>query len=483
MIDKFQKLSKELLTPEGVSLLYKSGINRIQDVETALRRVAIILFTYHPDIGKISNDGAYAHLGFPLGKWFEKIEDYFEKRGYNYHELTSIEILDLLGICTGMPKDLLSTIAGIYTAYGFNSEKTEKSLRSRPFDITKRQLASLRKNVDADFKFLAQVNPSWFVMNERENTNYFQYQELANLPIVDTIAKIAQDIFDPYRKKILAEHLDTLIPMEPDLSEIADEISSGGNPDSRVYIYFGNVIHDDHDSANIVEENHRKLREFWSQTTDPLVSFKYDSASLGEELECLVCPVRIYYYKRAKYLSAWGYKSGRGIAWYNYRLDRIQPNSLAEVPWDSEDVPDELLQTKTEKNLTPSYIQEQMDAVWGFSFYETAATLILRFDRQYHDKHIANTFRHQTFQPMFNITAVKQLLSKEVTDPLLLKELNARINLHPDDAYYQAKIRLNDNEIIMRLRAWGDKVEVLSPNVIRQRMITDLQNTLDAYQK
>jgi hypothetical protein len=62
MIDKFQKLSKELLTPEGVYLLYKSGINRIQDVETALRRVAIILFTYHPDIGKISNDGAYAHL-------------------------------------------------------------------------------------------------------------------------------------------------------------------------------------------------------------------------------------------------------------------------------------------------------------------------------------------------------------------------------------------------------------------------------------
>jgi CRISPR-associated protein (TIGR03985 family) len=84
---------------------------------------------------------------------------------------------------------------------------------------------------------------------------------------------------------------------------------------------------------------------------------------------------------------------------------------------------------------------------------------------------------------VFNITAVKRLLSKEVTDPLLLKELNTRINLHPDDAYYQAKIRLNDNEIIMRLRAWGDKVEVLSPNVIRQRMITDLQNTLDAYQK
>jgi CRISPR-associated protein (TIGR03985 family) len=122
-----------------------------------------------------------------------------------------------------------------------------------------------------------------------------------------------------------------------------------------------------------------------------------------------------------------------------------------------------------------------MALAWGFDFQEDAATLILRFDRVFHNKFIADTFRHQTFEPIANITAVKRLLTTEVTDPLLLEKLNSRIKLHPNDAYYQAQIRLNDNNIIMRLRAWGDKVEVLSPNIIRQRMLTDIQNTLAAF--
>lgn len=69
---------------------------------------------------------------------------------------------------------------------------------------------------------------------------------------------------------------------------------------------------------------------------------------------------------------------------------------------------------------------------------------------------------------------IQQLNQKQ----LLLKILHS---CSPTDIYYKAKYRIDDNNVIMRLRAWGPKMEVLLPWSLRQRMIDDVQDTYNLY--
>jgi hypothetical protein len=163
------------------------------------------------------------------------------------------------------------------------------------------------------------------------------------LPIFTTQnTSTSTEIINSAQKQILSEYLDILTFIEPELSEIADRLTDRQHFDHRVFMHVDYVVPEDHELADLVEQNHQLLRDLWSQKKVPLASFRYNSASLDRELACLVYPVCIYYFQRAKYLCAWGCRTDRGITWHNYRLDRIQLDSLVEIPWDSNDIPDEL---------------------------------------------------------------------------------------------------------------------------------------------
>ncbi|NEO41129.1 MAG: TIGR03985 family CRISPR-associated protein [Moorea sp. SIOASIH] len=64
----------------------------------------------------------------------------------------------------------------------------------------------------------------------------------------------------------------------------------------------------------------------------------------------------------------------------------------------------------------------------------------------------------------------------------LRRKLLAHIDQYPDAAYYTLRYRQNDNNVIMRLRAWGSKVEVLFPRELRQSMKQDIEQTWQLYQ-
>ncbi|RMG05700.1 MAG: TIGR03985 family CRISPR-associated protein [Cyanobacteria bacterium J055] len=51
----------------------------------------------------------------------------------------------------------------------------------------------------------------------------------------------------------------------------------------------------------------------------------------------------------------------------------------------------------------------------------------------------------------------------------------------PSDSYYLIKYRIGDNNVIMRLRAWGANVEVLFPSDLRDKMRSDLEKLWKRY--
>jgi CRISPR-associated protein (TIGR03985 family) len=496
----YNQLVKLLLDPKGLSLIY-NPILRIKDIQGAFRRAIIILFTYMPTRSTAYDSNIQ---GFTLSSWLQDFSlEISDNDGianvmtfaspYNFNDSLSLRnlpsdyqnktTLELLHFCTDLDStDLLNIIKDIYDKYGFTVDEFNENYNKAPFHISGRKLDSMRKIFASDLSFLSGDNRWLKIIFRRENINYYQRNKIADLPIFDSNQVESNDNLSYYQWQILLEYVEILYRIEPEFTKIADRLSEHQIIDHRVNIHLDYVVPEAYESN--VENIHQFLRDIWYREDIPLVSFQYESSSSDLVLDCLVYPVCIYYFQRAKYLCAFGYKSNRGITWHNYRLDRIQPDSYEEVHWESELVPTELFREYKNKHLySPSEIQNMMEDAWGFDFYQKSATLILRFDRVFHDKFIANTFRHETFEQIPNIKSVEKLLTTTVQDPKLVASLKSRLNLHPQDAYYQAQVRLNDNNIIMRLRAWGDKVEVLAPDSIRQRMLTDIQNTVAMYSK
>ncbi len=148
------------------------------------------------------------------------------------------------------------------------------------------------------------------------------------------------------------------------------------------------------------------------------------------------------------------------------------------MTWSNSAIPETLRQHYQQGIPHPTYIQNAIAEAWGFDFYLPSSQMLLRFEQDFHDKYIQDTFRHETFTQI-NLLAVEQILKKSAPSQqeLLLKVFHR----HPHDCYYTAKYRVTDNNVVMRLRAWGPKVEVLLPWDLRLRMIKDLQETRNLY--
>ncbi|NJM68444.1 MAG: TIGR03985 family CRISPR-associated protein [Acaryochloris sp. RU_4_1] len=236
------------------------------------------------------------------------------------------------------------------------------------------------------------------------------------------------------------------------------------------------------------------LREkVWSQPPVPPVLLHYNSASQGNsDFRGTVYPVCIYYSRRALYLCAYGETpvgANKAMGWYNFRLDRV--TKLDVLHWNNPDskpaqIPPSLLTLHRQHKLPqPEYIQEQMENAWGFDFYQTAQPLLLRFERVFHDAYIQESERHPTFLPI-DLNAprkLSQFLGQFDLPPTELQRIQRRMEADPNDAYYRALYRPHDNNLIMRLRAWGSKVEVLLPLTLRERMRLDASATCLLYEE
>jgi CRISPR-associated protein (TIGR03985 family) len=96
--------------------------------------------------------------------------------------------------------------------------------------------------------------------------------------------------------------------------------------------------------------------------------------------------------------------------------------------------------------------------------------MILRFDHSFYKGYVQDTVRHDTFEQV-SYTNVKQLIHKHTHNLAHRQELlKIWQQRSPEDAYYIAKYRVGDSNVLLRLRAWRPKMEVLLPWELRQQI-------------
>lgn len=83
-----------------------------------------------------------------------------------------------------------------------------------------------------------------------------------------------------------------------------------------------------------------------------------------------------------------------------------------------------------------------MAQAWGFDYYQTAALMLLRFDRIHEQRYLKGTVRHETFERVSYVEAKR--LVRKLTQPLEQKTLLGVLARFPQDAYYQAIYREGD---------------------------------------
>ena len=110
----------------------------------------------------------------------------------------------------------------------------------------------------------------------------------------------------------------------------------------------------------------------------------------------------------------------------------------------------------------------------------------MRFNQEFDQRYMKDTIRHQTFAEIADIESVKNLIVEQLTpdkeQQSLQVQLFNKIARAQNDAYYSLRYRVGDNNVIMRLRAWGFNVEVLLPWELRQRMKVDMEKNWKLYE-
>ncbi len=332
----------------------------------------------------------------------------------------------------------------------------DELLQCRLFAVTRRSLF-------ADLQILTEL--SWL---KRQGQKYYRVPDLPNRPTGRSL-ELGSTRLSDYGLNFL----------KPDLATIAHSLSQPIGGVRRFFLEVDYVV--PHTALDRVDDWQDKLRRLWEQNPVPPVQLTYNSAKLGALVKCIVYAVCIYYARRAVYLCAFGQTPTRQGEWYNYRLDRIQ--KMNDLEWTNPDIPQLLLQRFGQRNLpSPDYIEVQMAEAWGFDFYLPPKPMLLRFDREFHDRYIQGTFRHETFEGVSYQKAkqlIRQHTQQQQHQQALLTVLNSR---SPQDAYYYAYYREDDTNVKQRLRAWRPKGEVLLPWELRQSIASEVEKEFQLYQ-
>jgi CRISPR-associated protein (TIGR03985 family) len=324
-------------------------------------------------------------------------------------------------------------------------------LKSRLFGVTRRSLYE-------DLQILCKLG--WV---QRKGQKYYRVEE--------------------FPTRALSPGSGNSVIVHPDLAAIAENLSHPINGYQRFFLHVDYVV--PRTAVDQVDEWQERLRRFWEKSTVPPVLLTYYSARLNQELQGIVYPVCVYYVQRAPYLCAWGQLPGEQpemIDWRNYRLDRIR--HLRPLKWSDSRLPQQLQQAfQTQTLPTPDYIQEQMAEAWGFDFYQPSALLVLRFDHGFYEGYIRRTVRHDTFEQV-SYARVQQLIQQHTSDPVQRQELlDVWQQRSPQDAYYQAHYRVGDPNVLLRLRAWRPKMEVLLPGDLRRQLSSEVEQEWQLYRR
>ncbi len=327
--------------------------------------------------------------------------------------------------------------------------------------LQRRLFAVTRRSLHTDVQILTQLG--WL---KRQGQNYYRVSQFPQHPIDNSL--------EPDTTRVSAYTLNFL---HPDLANIAQNLSQQVGKIQRFNLHVDYVI--PKTTLDRVDDWLDQLRHLWEQTPVPPVKLTYKSARVGQKVKCIVYPVCVYYVQRAVYLCAFGQTPTQG-EWYNYRLDRIE--QMIPLDWKNLNLPQLLSQHYPHNLPQPDFVEEQMAKAWGFDFYLQPKLMLLRFDREFDDRYIQGTFRHETFQAVTYQQAEKLILKHTHQSQQVQKLLKVLHSCNRDDAYYQVYYRDGDTNVGLRLRAWRPRCEVLLPWELRQSIAKEVQQEFFIYQ-
>lgn len=339
-----------------------------------------------------------------------------------------------------------------------------------------RLLAKTRKTIESDFDNL--VTLGWLHLetipvNPRATKIQRYYHKVEKFP--------DRALFG---RQPNGNNNDVLNALQNDLVDFCEDFALQLNGQQRFFLELEYIVH-----SRFYKKMHRfrqQFKEIWQAQTIPPIKITYVSARKfqnhqDEGEEYIVYPVCIYYSHRAPYLFAYGQTPigdrPEQLDWYDYRLDRIQ--DLQELQWNQINLPN--FSPAICKEKTPQQIEAMMSEAFGFDFYKPKELLLLRFERYFHYRYVEGTEREEIFKKIPFAEAVAEVKRADIDLAHKQQILQLLTQRSPQDIYCRLYYRQGDNNAIMRLRAWGPKVEVFLPYSLRQRMTDDLRATWKLY--
>lgn len=400
----------------------------------------------------------------------EKKQWCFSFQNYYSIEYDELESLLLRGIINN------SSINSEYNDEFLPLQSTQSSQKFSKFLSNGRLFAVTSRNLKSyDFKSLISLGWLKKVSNQEEG-HPDKYLKVNKFP--DFFLARLQDSESQPEQFINEE-----------LSAFNNSLSQPINSVQRFFIHTEYIVHPQ--LYKRVNSLQKQLKSIWSQDKVPLVKLNYKSAKLYQDtVHCIVYPVCICYYQRALYLFGYGQvpmqdekDSWSKINWYDYRLDRII--KLHELPKDIDDIniPQNFLD-KCQGEYPPSTddIKDEMSSAWGFEIYQRIELLVLRFDQYFYGNYIKGTERDEMFVKIPHSQVGKLIKSHRGLASAEHKKLLATLESRSEnDIYCQVYYRVDDNNIVMRLRAWSPNVEVILPWHFRQRMTQNMEATYKLY--
>ncbi len=368
-----------------------------------------------------------------------------------------------------------------------NNLLSEGSISEAPANHTRqkrlpggRLFAVTRKNLQYDFQALSEMG--WLEIQEiqtdkvnRKKTQYGKVQKFPHLAVF-----CDNSTTEPEESAVRNV-------IQNDLVDFFEDFGQEINGENRFIFDIEYIVH--HKFSQQINRLREQLKEIWHQSPVQPIKITYISARnyqnyQDEGEDYIVYPVCLCYSHRAPYLFAFGQtptdklKTDKSkLDWYDFRLDRMQ--NLLELKWDDVHIPglaQEICLTKT-----PKRIEKLRDEAWGFDFYKPQDLLLVRFDRYFHYRYIEGTQRDELFTKI-SYKLAKSLIVNATLGDREKQQLLTTLSLRsPDDIYCRLNYRVGDNNIIMRLRAWGPTVEVFLPGKLRDIMAQDIQNTYRLY--
>ncbi|MEC4986721.1 MAG: TIGR03985 family CRISPR-associated protein [Oscillatoria sp. PMC 1068.18] len=364
---------------------------------------------------------------------------------------------------------------------GLTPAELQQNLAEYPF-------ATVHRTLRDDLKQLSQLG--WLEIPLQGKYRCVPVEKFPTPPLPPE-TKVQMDQLTTTQAWELLRVLESVSFIQPSLARSIDSLwqqltetmpkSQHQEPQQRIFIHLNYIVTSE--KQDRVDKYQQQLEQLWYDPEGGVVQFETWIPKTETKVTVTTYPVCLHYLRRAKYLSAYGQNPDGKIGWHNYRLDRLISPQLKIIPWENSQIPRPLQQLKNNNQLpTPEYIKYKLDEAWGFNFYLPCELLILRFPPKFARWYVENTFRHPTFKSV-EYSNLAALINREIPDTQQCQEITKIIlQRDPHDAYYQAWIRTDDINVLMRLREWRPNGEVIAPISLRDAIAKEANQESSHYQ-